>query len=229
MMPESDDETSVMSTLRSRSGIFACNDAVVISRQIQVLGSDTCGNDVLTWLNDVPHEASGADETLPTFRSTMTFQIAWATIIGSGKVWDHDWTVKVDPGVVFFPDRLRPLAIGGTGSTAYFTSCNDNSTGRDLLMVSLEIVSKQAIGAYKDFADSRCGGIDWSSSPSDLGADAYMQECMARCGVDSIDSVALVSSDRCFPNAHCSNSSVVAFSAGTSGRGRRKCSDDALR
>jgi len=44
-----------------------------------------------------------------TAKNTFVFRQAWSQLFASGAYRDHDWTVKVDPDTVLFPERLRVL------------------------------------------------------------------------------------------------------------------------
>merc|ERR1739836_331063 len=41
--------------------------------------------------------------------NTPIFIAVWAAVVQEGRFDFHDWTVKVDPDTVFFPDRLRSI------------------------------------------------------------------------------------------------------------------------
>jgi len=226
MMPKTYEEAVIKSMVERRAAIYACNDAAIISREEVWLGKDNCDQDVMTWVNPVPEVGKGQygvnGQTTSSFLNTQIFRVAWGTLIESGKLWDHDFTVKVDPDAVFFPDRLRNLVREHSGSPVFFTTCE--SYGKHLLYGSLEVFSKEAVGSYKDVSAERCTGMDWSG----MGEDIYMQKCMEKCGVTSIDGVPLVGDENC-NSAPCSDGSKAAFHAFKDNDAYWNCWDESAR
>jgi len=48
-------------------------------------------------------------ETTSSWLNTLVFIKAWQLVKWDGRYQKHDWTVKVDPDAVFFPERLRTV------------------------------------------------------------------------------------------------------------------------
>jgi len=192
-----------------RASIFGCNDFAVISSIKTSLGwgRPGCGK-VNTWVNDVPAVSMGqwgvGEMTTNSWLNTNAFIVAWDTLMNSGKLWDHDWIVKLDPDAVFFPDRLRSRVGSHTGQSAYFLNCDH---GTPLLYGALEVFSKEAIGTYHANV-GKCKGLQWHG----WGEDMYMQQCMQAIGATPINDFSLVGDKSC-GYAPCTDGSRVAFHA----------------
>jgi len=195
--------------LRRRTGIFACNDYAVISKVNVSLGygNKGCG-EVYTWVNNVPQVPVGQygmnGATTSSWLNTYTFIMAWDTLMNSGKLWKHQWVVKVDPDAVFFPDRLRNRVRPFTGGSKFIFNCNSNGPK---IYGALEVFSMEAISAYHDRVGA-CKNMNWHG----WGEDMYMQECMKSVGAAGVTQFDLVADERC-QNAACSDGSKAAFHA----------------
>jgi len=219
MMPGTDEELLVKNQLRHNTTIFACNEYVVIARRAVFIGHDHCGRKVETWVNDVPKVSMGKNgvqgEKTNSYLNTWTFIVAWDTLIMSGRLWNHDFIVKVDPDTVFFPDRLRPYMEKHVGQCSYFRNCwLDEEVGKrgGLLYGSLEVYSKQAIGMYHEFNET-CKSMKWRG----WGEDLYMQKCMDKLHVPRKEGFFLIRDAMCnFPPCHpcdapCTQNDRVSF------------------
>lgn len=201
---------SMKNQLSKRTGVFACNDYAVIADHKESLGfgNPGCG-EVFTWVNAVPAVPAGTygvnGMTTSSWLNTNVFIMAWDTLMGSGKLWRHDWVVKVDPDAVFLADRLRRILTPYTGGPKFMLNCNFNGPK---IFGALEVFSVPAIGAYKDRIGECKTGMNWHG----WGEDMYMQECMKRLGVAAIEDFTLVGDDRC-GYTPCTNKERVAFHA----------------
>jgi len=195
--------------LRKRAGIFSCNDFAVISDHNESLGwgNKGCGK-VYTWVNRVSPVALGVygqpGVTTSSWLNTQVFILAWDTLMGSGKLWKHDWVIKVDPDAVFLADRLRGRLATMGGGSRYLLNCNYNGPK---IFGALEVFSTPAIADYHARAD-QCKNLPWHG----WGEDSYMEKCMQSLGALGIQDFSLVGDERC-GFAPCSDGSRVAFHA----------------
>jgi len=137
----------------------------------------------------------------------------WTHVATEGRYGRFDWTVMVDPGSVFFPDRLR-LALAGKDrrrpgqplvkdsldakAASFLSSCEQELRGHLVVLSS---------AAVKTLA----GGQDTCSVPAD--ESTYLQSCLLEVGASQIsDRDDLLASDACHTEgwAQC-QSPHVAF------------------
>lgn len=204
MHPDGVELELVQSQWTERASIFACNDFAVISQRAITLGVDECGNEIGTWVNDVADVPMGdAGAATSSFLNTQAFMVAWDTLIGSGKLWDHAFIVKADPDCVFFPSRLRSHVVPQENANSYFLNCNIE--GEAKLFGALEVFSMVSIRLYSEKIDT-CKSLDWNK----WGEDLYMQVCLKVLGSAGIPDFDLVGDDRCSPAA-CSDTDKVAY------------------
>lgn len=193
----------VLTQFQKKASIFTCNDFAVLTTQKYNLGHDECG-DVWTWVNAAPPVPMGQfGATTNSFLNTQTFISAWDILMGSGKIWQHDWVVKADPDAVFFPDRLRDHLRPHQGEHTYVLNCQWDSGVK--LFGSIEVFPTFAILEYSR-RPSVCKNMGWSG----WGEDAYMQTCMGALGIASFPDFNLVGDSRC-KAAPCTRTDVVAF------------------
>eukprot|EP00418_Pyrodinium_bahamense_P061396 CAMPEP_0179163880 /NCGR_PEP_ID=MMETSP0796-20121207/80382_1 /TAXON_ID=73915 /ORGANISM="Pyrodinium bahamense, Strain pbaha01" /LENGTH=364 /DNA_ID=CAMNT_0020866253 /DNA_START=54 /DNA_END=1144 /DNA_ORIENTATION=- len=206
----------LISQLKGKFGIFACNDFAVISRSA---GPITLGQHprnaskvVKTWPNPLPNDVKGnpaAGDATSSYKNAGTFNTAWLSLFKSKLLERHDWVAKVDPDAVFFPERLRwhlekrtkpPLGPG----PFYVLNCN---IGGGHLYGSLEVFSNLAI---KEMAERH-----FECEPMPMwqwGEDLYLEKCMEHLvgRKNAIVDYALVGDDRCTA-APCTDGWRAAF------------------
>jgi len=118
--------------------------------------------------------------------NTNVFINVWNQIHQDGRYAVHDFTVKVDPDAVFFPDRLKQhlWKLRPPPNTAmYLTNCNFKFR----FMGSLEVLSKKAVDAYianQALCSKHIG--------HDGGEDFYMKTCLDAIGVGHMDDPTLL-------------------------------------
>lgn len=190
-----------------RMSIFACDDFAVIAQKQLSLGKDECGNDIMTWVNDLPSVPMGKigqpGVTTSSYLNTQTFLIAWDTLMNSGKLWDRDFVVKVDPDCVFFPDRLREHTLAYKGQNVFFLNCGMNG-GK--LFGALEVISVPAMRIYQGQVSTCQSKLPWKG----WGEDLYMEQCLKMIQVTAASDFNLVGDNRC-RGAPCSDTSRVAY------------------
>jgi len=195
------------------ASIFRCNEYDVLSNggSTWLAGRNTPEIPVPT----VEKDLLGADGvTTDSWVNTKIFMEAWRMISADGRYANQEWTVKVDPDAVFFPDRLAvKLApydpFGGTGYLV--NNCGAFvDFGWSKFYGSLEVFSKTAIETYlKPESQKMCeknleGWEGW-------GEDLYISQCLgAVLGVKDLDLFDLLGDKRCV-DAPCTDKTKVAF------------------
>jgi len=156
---------------------------------------------------------SNAGTATNSWLNTLTFMKAWDLIIKEGLWWTNDWTVKVDPDAVFFPDRLRmkldPHTGGLNAQPLWVGNCDrvwHNSKPHLKLFGSLEVFSRNAIGTYKAYKSKCRTDLPWHG----WGEDMFMQECMNMLNVEAINGTDFLGDKRCY-DAPCTDIHKVAF------------------
>lgn len=213
MRPGNYEEDLVRSQLTRHASIFACNEYAVISRRKLSIGQDECGTNVTTWFNDIPKEIPkgqyGVNAETNSYLNVQVFVVAWRTLISSGRVFAHDFTVKSDPDAVFHPARLRLHVSSHIGERALFTNCRywgGDQVGN--LFGALEVISKDALKVF-DANGDKCMNLPWQG----WGEDMFMQKCMLMLEVKLVGDFKMVGDSACpFDGfAPCSDGSRAAF------------------
>jgi hypothetical protein len=150
------------------TSIFSCDEHAIYSNKV---------------LEVAPGLFSGAIESdlrcrnggdAGTALNTGIFIALWKKVIGDGRFRFHDWTVKVDPDAVFFPERLRPLLlprVEGENGT-YINNCKYGLHG------PIEIFSRKALVTYGSrFLE--CEQKLWFAYDH-WGEDMYMDQCLQK-------------------------------------------------
>jgi hypothetical protein len=206
------DEALISSQFTGRAGIFACNDYAVISKEAKKIGTDDCGDDFFTLQEDLPTVKKGhygVDAMTSSWLNVPVFILCWDRLLKSGKVWQQDFTVKLDPDAVFFPDRLGGLLSEHIGKPIFTTNCRywgGDQVGK--LFGSIEVMSKQAIGAYQSKLDT-CKNLPWQG----WGEDYWLQHCMNALSIPAVGMFDQVSDNTCplGGGAPCSDGAKVVF------------------
>jgi len=152
-----------------------------------------------------------AGQTTNSWLNTRIFQQAWEEVNRDGRFRSHDWTVKVDPDAVFFPERLRDLVRPHTKPAGawYFLNCNrypPSPPGEAKLYGSVEVFSRKAVEAYVSSKDVCINSMEWQG----WGEDFFMQKCMDKLRVMAVYMFKWIGDDRCWP-AKCTAKDRVAF------------------
>merc|ERR1719446_347023 len=85
-----------------------------------------------------------------TALNTPVFQHYWSHLIKDGRAFKHDWTIKVDPDCVFFPDRLTEMlknTYGAKGQPDHAVWLNNCQLG---LHGPIEVFNAKALRVYAD-------------------------------------------------------------------------------
>jgi len=190
--------------------LFACNDFLVIAQEEISIGKDDCGVERKTVQKKLPKTEKGmygVNAMTSSWLNVPIFLICWDVVIASNKVWENDFTVKLDPDTVFFPGRLGYHMKEHKGKPIYTTDCRywgGDEVGN--LFGSIEVLSKQAVGAYKG-KRQMCKDLDWQG----WGEDYWLQHCMDAIGVGGVIIADWVTDQTCpLVTADCSDSNLIA-------------------
>uniref|UniRef100_A0A7S0B3C1 Apple domain-containing protein n=1 Tax=Pyrodinium bahamense TaxID=73915 RepID=A0A7S0B3C1_9DINO len=194
-----------------RASIFQCEEYQVFSDggKPQVIGVGPDGLDIMTIVIPPIKEAIGDlnnGATTNSWLNTQTFLQVWDLCNKDGRFKNHDWTVKVDPDAVFFPDRLREHMKPHTTKNAELFVMNCNRFNPVALYGSVEIFSKGALAKYLKGQWKCRKSLPWHG----WGEDFFMSHCMDMLGVGRLYDFELLSDKRCFYRP-CSDTSRVVY------------------
>jgi hypothetical protein len=180
---------------------FSCDEGIVLSNHRGVLGY-MGSTAIQAWVPSTPFQTSGKGAFI---YNSQNFKIAWDTLLKSGRVWAHPWTVKSDPDCVYFADRLRPRLSSHTGQRVYFRNCPVRGGE---LWGAIEVFSKEALQAYS----SQKGQCE-SQNTWNWGEDRYMGQSMTSIlHVQAVDDWNQVAAAGCSSTwANCGDGSKVGF------------------
>jgi len=194
------------------ASIFSCDKYSILSNggSIYLAGRRTPEIDVSTVkLGHIGDKGVTTDSWV----NTAIFMEAWNMIGADGVFRTCDWTVKVDPDAVFFPQRLAPQLTPHTesGGNGYFVNnCGAFvQFGWSEFYGSLEVFSQVAVEKYLVKANQdRCRNeLEWDG----WGEDLFISQCMGTIlGVDHIDLFDMLGDKRCVA-APCTDTTKVAF------------------
>jgi len=162
-------------------GIFACDAWAVVSNQSVVLRSGP-GQPLSTVVmgGSLSVEFGGRWHTA---LNTEVFIRYWDKILADARSGSHDWTVKVDPDAVFFPERLREVLrqqyppAGAAAAPVYLNNCYLGMHG------PIEALSRQALASYKAGKDRCRSGAPFAHKQEDF----YFRECWNLLGIAKVD------------------------------------------
>jgi hypothetical protein len=163
-----------------------------------------------------------------TCLNTPIFMKVWDKIIADKRTQFHDWTVKVDPDAVFFPERLRALLPNHkeTPKGVYLNNCRFGMHG------PLEVFSRNAVNAWADgrwacvnhFRQLCSGNCHW-------GEDMFIDQCMMKVlKLKREFEPKLLVEDHCKPPpgwADCNDAHMVSFHPFKKLEAYGKCLDNA--
>jgi len=188
--------------------IFACDEFTVFS-DTRVLVARRPPADVWTAVLGVSLRAPvGLKSHL---LNTEIFLKAWENPSVRDRYAHFDWTVKVDPDAVFFPDRLRThMALtwawdypGLKTNGMYIRNCRPLADGLGLYG-AIEILSRRAVEVLLTGKD-QCPGA------SELGEDLFMQHCLDTLNVNHVYDFGLIADAYCREDPSPCVAGKVAF------------------
>eukprot|EP00416_Gambierdiscus_australes_P016843 CAMPEP_0171059374 /NCGR_PEP_ID=MMETSP0766_2-20121228/3141_1 /TAXON_ID=439317 /ORGANISM="Gambierdiscus australes, Strain CAWD 149" /LENGTH=477 /DNA_ID=CAMNT_0011514805 /DNA_START=42 /DNA_END=1475 /DNA_ORIENTATION=- len=185
LMPTGYEPDLVRAQVSKWAGVFTCDQHTAFSVARIDLGSG-----LVTTKLGVNASQKGS---WGSWLNTENFLEAWDSILAEGKFRRSDWTVKVDPDCVFFPDRLKlhlqQVFPSGPDGPFYIKNC-PKSFG---MMGSLEVLNTEAVDVYgKNRKECRS-----KYNPSNSGEDGYMQACLHGSGVAGEEDFSLLIDSYC--------------------------------
>mmetsp|Transcript_39748 Transcript_39748/g.78591 ORF Transcript_39748/g.78591 Transcript_39748/m.78591 type:complete len:440 (-) Transcript_39748:264-1583(-) len=220
MIPNSSEEALIKAQLDMQTSIFACESWAVVSSDHRWLGQHN-GQDVFTTVVRHPmtcrkgHYGVGGAKTNGYLNSGF-FMAVWNLLIDEGRPWGFDYTAKVDPDAVFFPDRLSGHVDKYKSKAVYLLNCNKWSSPK--LYGSLEVFSEKALQKFSAGREQCKGKLKWQV----WGEDQFMQECMALLQVQGQGDFVLVGDANC-GGGSCSDQYRVAFHGFKTVDGYKNC------
>jgi len=141
------------------------------------------------------------------------FLRAWRSLQEDGRYQNHDWVVKLDADTVFLPDRLKH-ELGRKEwawtmrwqAAVYVKNCWKFKS----MQGPLEIISRAAVDRLGASVGECEAGMDYNS----MGEDQFMDKCLHKLGVQSINDFEVLS------DAYCSDDSSVTCNCPGSGSQR---------
>lgn len=170
-----------------RIGIFACDDAAVLSTIPWELAPGTQAllfDDAVVGVSDVGFAANA-----------RLFQNAWQAVKRDGRYKNYDWTIKVDPDAVLMPNRLWKVLSPHTGKNTFINNCGMFNVSA--LYGSLEAVTRPALEEFFLNFDDSCDWMLWRP----WGEDLFMQKCFKQMGILGDKELGIVSDQRCWDSA----------------------------
>jgi len=154
-----------------------------------------------------------------TALNTGIFIAFWKSVIDDGRFRFNEWTVKVDPDAVFFPDRLKAhLQLHADGPAGvYLNNCKYGLHG------PIEVFSTKAMETYAAHYQ-QCQQKLWFAA-SHWGEDMYMDQCLQKVlKVKRDDEFSLICEDHCdCPTFRACNTGAVTFHPFKTQAGYRQC------
>jgi hypothetical protein len=173
MIPSSYELDLITMQYNANASIFGCDKHTVFSNMPVPYAHGVMSSVVET---DLECEFGGKYKTA---LNAGIFQVVWRKVIADGTFRYYDWTVKVDPDSVFFPDRLRrhlkeQFQVIPTNGV-YLNNCKFGLHG------PLEVLSRVAVlrwnagmaGCESHFRRESCFG-----QPCPWGEDLSMDKCL---------------------------------------------------
>lgn len=161
MTPGTHEEHLLSEQQKREVGIFACNQSGVY------------------WGYNVPRAHEGSWNS---FINTGVFIKVWERLRQDQHYAKHDWTVKVDPDAVFFPDRLRVhlTKLRPPADTALYieNQPGDANISEFGFLGPIEVFSTKAIDVY--FLHQQTCKRPYRLKS---GEDSYIKSCLDAIGV----------------------------------------------
>jgi len=203
-----DSEVALMrNAYSSGRGLFACNDWDVFSDQVVPLAGADGPN---TTAIPGPLSQMGSIPNMPQYKmllNTGVFFRAWDKVLRDKKYERYDWTIKLDPDCVFFPDRARTRLRNGNynpDQPIYFKNCERWNS----MQGPTELFS---IGAMREFA-AQMSSCKQQISQQGIGEDIFLQKCTAQLGMQAVSDWTLLSDQYCRHDTEaCRNGWTAAF------------------
>jgi len=156
------------------------------------------------------------------------FIAVWKKVVEDAVFLEHDWTVKVDPDAVFFPQRLRGIVAmhPETDKGVYLNNCKFGLHG------PIEVFSRHAVTTWST-GHKQCIDHFWKLCHGDClwGEDLFIDQCLAKVlGAQRENDYRILTEDHCDPPKDwdsCTDESRVAFHPFKNETGYRTCLNNA--
>lgn len=175
--------------IAQHTSLFACDSAEVFSNKEIALTSEVSTIKV--------HDLSLDCEFGGEFGTALNLDIflkIWEKVFERGRWAVHEWTVKVDPDAVFFPDRLRTVLAHHVEppNGLYINNCKFGMHG------PIEVFSKNAVGAFQA-ARETCTAYFTQLCQGDCkwGEDIWVDQCLEYLNVKRENEWQLLVEDHC--------------------------------
>lgn len=205
MLPGSYEQDLLTMQYHKKASIFACDAYNVYSSQDIEIAP---GVRALVVDSDLKCEKGGEFQTA---LNMDIFLAVWTKVISSGRFREHDWTVKVDPDCVFFPQRLHRILekYEDRPSGIYLNNCKFGLHG------PIEVFSRNAVQVWA-FGSAQCVEHfhKLCQGPCWWGEDLFVDQCLWKVlGVERVDEWGLLTEDHCDPPPgwDCRDQARVSF------------------
>jgi hypothetical protein len=156
--------------------------------------------------------AKWSDSSASTLVNSKVFLDVFRHVKEDGRYANYDWTVKVDPDSVFFPDRLRYhlTALRAPKLFPIYIKNSEKKYGFGFLG-AIEVFSKEAMDKYFDgdglgANDEHC----FQEIGARSGEDGFMKGCMVMLGAGFFEDIDVL---RTPAAKSCSHPNRVCFHA----------------
>lgn len=209
---------------QSTTSLFACDEYTVYSNQKMEIAPG-----VMTGIvqSDLKCRRGGEFKTA---LNTDIFLRVWDKVIADGRFQYHDWTVKVDPDAVFFPERLRNIVVshreyqGGV----FLNNCHRGLHG------PLEVFSRIAVYVWKEGRERCLSHFQQQcSGPCRWGEDMFIDQCLQFLKVTRENDWNLLIEEACDPplnwnTCQSPNKNIVSFHPYKTMASYAQCMNNAL-
>jgi len=184
--------------LEHGAGIFACDEFAAYSLGVAELLGSWAGRDIYT--KALQKDAGGQ-------LSSANFMLMWREIKEDGRFRAHDWTVRVSPEAVFFPERLRQKLRAHTpagGARLFFQRCDRYAPEQSYDL--MQVRSRAAVEAYFQSEESCKAALEWPG----WSEEQFFQKCLEWIRVGSVFDAGLLQDAACGP-VRCWDKAAAAY------------------
>lgn len=218
MLPGSYEQDLLAMQFNKGVSLFACNEYAVYSNRVIEVAPGVNTSVVNSDLK------CGKGGEFGTALNLDIFIAVWTKVVSEDRFLVHDWTAKVDPDAVFFPDRLlKVLEVHPeTQEGVYLNNCKFGMHG------PVEVFSKNAVVEWAtgsprcvEHFQKQCGGdCFW-------GEDLFVDQCLWKVlGVRRENDFRILLEDHCEPPADwatCTEADRVTFHPFKTEEGYKGC------
>jgi len=163
VLPGSDEEGLRWAAESKKASIFACDSHDVFDswQSARADTGEAAGGDGATWGSVI---------------NTDVFVNVWEQVLKRGLYKKQDWTAKVDPDSVFFPDRLK-YKLQNLHAPKGWPIYIKNTLKDFGFLGACEVLSVEAVNKYSRYYHECYAAISAGS-----GEDGYIKGCMDMIG-----------------------------------------------